>query len=114
MAWSLAALLRLHGRGELGQDLVQVPDDAEVRELEDRRVLVLVDRDDVLRRLHADLVLDRAGDAGSEVELRGDRLAGLADLRGVRIPAGIDHGTRGRNGSAERLGELLAQLEALG
>ena len=31
-------------------------------------------------RLHADLVLDRAGDAGRQVQLRRDRLAGLADL----------------------------------
>src|SRR3954468_21912867 len=53
-----AALLGLHGRGQLRQDLVQIADDAEVGELEDRRVLVLVDRDDVLGRLHADLVLD--------------------------------------------------------
>src|SRR3954469_3212219 len=78
-----AALLRLHGLGQLRQDLVEVADDAEVRELEDRRVLVLVDRDDVLGALHADLVLDRAGDAGREVELRRDGLSGLADLGGV-------------------------------
>src|SRR5687768_492357 len=51
-----AALLRLHGVGQLGQDLVQVAHDPEVGELEDRRVLVLVDRDNVLRGLHADLV----------------------------------------------------------
>src|SRR3954469_21259815 len=56
-----AALLGLHGLGQLRQDLVEIADDAEVGELEDRRVLVLVDRDDVLRGLHADLVLDRAG-----------------------------------------------------
>src|SRR3954471_11105811 len=83
------ALLRLHRVGELGQDLVEVPDDAEVGELEDRRVRVLVDRDDVLGVLHADLVLDRAGDAGRQVQLRRDRLAGLADLGGVGIPAGV-------------------------
>src|SRR3712207_8262434 len=41
---------------------------------EDRGVGVLVDGHDVLRALHADLVLDRAGDAGRQVELRGDRL----------------------------------------
>ena len=42
---------------------MQVADDAEVAELEDRRVRVLVDRDDHARALHADLVLDRARDA---------------------------------------------------
>ena len=110
------ALLRLHGLGELGQDLVQVADDAEVGELEDRGVRVLVDRDDVLRGLHADLVLDRAGDAGRQVQLRRDGLARLADLRGVRVPAGVDHRARGGDGALppKRLGELLAELEALG
>src|SRR4051795_11783327 len=103
------ALLRLHRVGELGQDLVEVPDDAEVGELEDRRVRVLVDRDDVLGVLHADLVLDRARDPGREVQLRRDRLAGLADLRGVRVPAGVDHGPGGRHGASERLGQRLAQ-----
>ena len=47
----------------LGRILFRSPTIAEVGELEDRRVRVLVDRDDVLRVLHADLVLDRAGDA---------------------------------------------------
>src|SRR3954447_6703207 len=42
--------------GELRDDLVQVADDAEVGVLEDRRVPVLVDRDDRAGRLHADLV----------------------------------------------------------
>src|SRR4051794_36913283 len=94
----LPALLGLHGLGQLRQDLVQIADDSEVGELEDRRVLVLVDRDDVLARLHADLVLDCARDAGREVQLRRDRLAGLADLRGVRVPAGVDHRAGGGDG----------------
>src|SRR3954447_15001808 len=109
-----AALPGLHRRGELREDLVQVADDAEVGELEDRGVGVLVDRDDVLRGLHADLVLDRAGDPGREVELRRDGLAGLADLGGVGVPAGVEDGARGRYGAAERARELLGELEALG
>src|SRR4051794_16551475 len=109
-----AALLRLHGLGQLRQDLVEVADDAEVRELEDRRVLVLVDRDDVLRGLHAHLVLDRAGDARREVELGRDRLAGLPDLRGVRVPARVDDRSGGGHRAAERVGELLGELEVLG
>src|SRR4051812_15720725 len=113
MAW-LCPLLGLHRSGQLRQDLVQVTDDAEVGELEDRRVLVLVDRDDVLARLHADLVLDRARDAGREVQLRRNGLAGLADLGRVRVPAGVDDRARGGNRPAERLGEVLAELEALG
>src|SRR3954452_4950111 len=110
------ALAGLHRLGELGEDLVEVADDAEVGELEDRRVGVLVDGHDVLRGLHADLVLDRAGDARGEVQLRRDGLARLADLRRVRVPAGVDHRTGGRDGgvAAERLGQVLGELEALG
>src|SRR6476619_4082131 len=110
----LAALLGLHGLGELGQDLVEVADDAEVGELEDRGVRVLVDRHDVLGVLHADLVLDGARDARREVQLRRDGLARLADLRRVGVPAGVDHRAGGRDGTAERARELLAELEALG
>src|SRR5829696_5963911 len=109
----LRSLLGLHSLGELRQDLVEVADDAEVGELEDRGVRILVDRHDVLRGLHADLVLDRAGDARREVQLRRDGLARLPDLRRVGVPAGVDHRARRGDGAAERLGELLAELEAL-
>src|SRR5947209_767563 len=78
------APLRLDRVDQLGDDLVQVAHDPQVGELEDRRVGVLVDRDDVLRGLHPDLVLDRAGDPGREVQLGRDRLAGLPDLGRVR------------------------------
>src|SRR4051794_23063244 len=111
---ALAPLAGLHGLGELGHDLVEVADDAEVGELEDRRVGVLVDRHDVLGALHADLVLDSARDPGGEVELRRDGLARLADLGGVRVPAGVDHRSRRRDRATQCLGELLAELEALG
>ena len=61
-------------------------------------------------------MLDRAGDAGRQVELRRDRLAGLADLGGVRVPAGVDDRARRGDGAvaAERAGERLELLEALG
>src|SRR5690242_3159955 len=111
---TLGASLGLHGLGELRHDLVEVADHAEVGELEDRGVGVLVDGDDVLRALHADLVLDRAGDPGRQVELRRHRLAGLADLGRVGVPAGVDHRARRRDGAAERARELLERLEALG
>src|SRR3954452_8190120 len=106
----------LHRVGQLRQDLVEVADDAEVGELEDRRVGVLVDGHDVLRGLHADLVLDGAGDARRQVQLRGDGLARLADRRRVGVPAGVDHRAGGGDGAvaAERLGQVVAELEALG
>src|SRR3954453_22386863 len=106
-----SALALLDRLGEGGQHGVEVPDDAEVDELEDRRLLVLVDRDDRLRGLHAGPVLDRAGDAVGDVELRRDRLAGLADLEAVRLPARVDRGARGTHGRAEGVGEVLDGLE---
>src|SRR6185295_13298812 len=78
-----------HGLRERGHDLERVADDAVVGDLEDRRLRILVDRDDDLRRLHAREVLDRARDADRDVELRADGLARLADLLGVRTPAGV-------------------------
>src|ERR1700753_3001462 len=65
-----AALLGFDRLGQFGNDLVEIADHAEVRELEDRSVRILVDRQDVLRVLHTYLVLDRAGDARREVQLR--------------------------------------------
>src|SRR5690606_19217939 len=75
---------------------------------------VLVDRHDRLGRLHACAVLDRPGDPGGDVELRRDRDTGLADLAGVRVPAGVDRGAGGTHGSAERVGELLYRTEVAG
>src|SRR5262249_30669997 len=100
--------------GQLRDDFVQVTDDAEIRELEDWRVGVLVDGEDVLRVLHPDLVLDRPGDTGGQVQLRRDRLAGLADLGRVGVPPGVDDGAGRRNGAAHRVSQFLAELEALG
>ena len=81
---------RLEQLDELREHLVHVTHDAEVGDTEDRRLLVLVDRDDVLGALHTDHVLRRTGDAGGDVDVRLDDLAGLADLVAVRNPAGID------------------------
>src|SRR5215218_9830932 len=65
--------------GHRGEDGVQVADDTEVDELEDRGLVVLVDRHDGLRGLHPGAVLDGTGDAVGDVELGGHDLAGLAD-----------------------------------
>src|SRR5690349_11728235 len=102
-----SALARGDRRGGGREDRLQVPNDTEVDELEDRGLFVLVDRDDRLGRLHTGPVLDGTGDAGRDVELRRHGLAGLADLEGVRHPAGVDSGTRGADGGTERVGERL-------
>src|SRR3954470_6304751 len=98
---------------ELRDDLVQVADHTEIGELEDRRVAILVDRDDRPRALHADLVLDRTGDSDGDVQLRRNALARLSDLRRVRVPAGVDDRSRCGDSTAERLGELFDELEVL-
>src|SRR5690606_25013690 len=77
------------GGGQFRHDLEQVADQAVVGHLEDRRVRILVDRHDHLRILHARQVLDRARHAHRDVQLRGDDLAGLADLVVVRAVARI-------------------------
>ena len=91
-----------------------VTDDGEVGVLEDRRVRVLVDGDDGAGALHADLVLDRARDPARDIELRRDRLPGLADLGRVRIPACVHYRPGRGDRASEGLGEILDQRETLG
>src|SRR6187549_1686268 len=59
----------LYGGDDRGHDLEQVADNAVVGDLEDRGVGVFVDRDDRVRTLHADEMLDGARDAERHVEL---------------------------------------------
>src|SRR5690606_20831828 len=94
-----------------GQHGVQVTHDAEVDQLEEGCLLVLVDRDDGLRGLHAGTVLDGTGDARRHVELGRDCLAGLTDLEGVRLPTGVDGRTGGADSSTERVSEVVDGLE---
>src|SRR5690348_4497955 len=54
----LLAFAPLDGGGELRDDDVEIGDDAQVAELEDRRVFVLVDGDDQAGGAHAGLVLN--------------------------------------------------------
>ena len=63
-----------------------IPDNAEVRNLEDRRTRVLVDRDDDFRILHTSQMLDCARDAARDIQVRADRLTGLADLTVFDVP----------------------------
>src|SRR5690606_2565875 len=72
---------------QLRQDREQVAHQANVGDLEDRRLRVLVDRHDRAGVLDARQVLDSAGNADGQVQLRGDDLAGLTDLHLVRAVA---------------------------
>ena len=77
-----------------GHDLVQVADHRVVGAGEDRRLGVGVDREDLLRALAAGDVLGGAADPARDVEVGRDLRAGLADLVGVRAPAGARHDAR--------------------
>ena len=90
---------------------MQVTHHAEVDEFEDRRLVVLVDGDDRLGGLHACSVLDGPRDPGRDVELRRHGLPRLADLVGVRVPAGVDRSPRRPDRSAQGVGERLDRLE---
>src|SRR5690606_1250967 len=115
---SAGALDLLDRRGERGDGVEEVGDEEVVGDLSDRRFLVLVDRDDRLRALHASEVLDGARDADRDVELRRDDLAGLTDLQisadVARVAGGARRTHRGAQGVDEGLehaGEALGALE---
>src|SRR5690606_8585731 len=110
--WYCSAVLAQLG-GELRDDLEQITDQTVVGDLEDRRLLVLVDRDDDLAVLHPGEVLDGAGDADCDVQVRRDDLAGLPDLVFVGHIAGVDRGARGADRRVEHVGQLLDDLEVL-
>src|SRR3954469_5357862 len=99
--------------GDRRDDRVEVADHRVVGDVHDRRLGIRVDREDVLRRLAADDVLDRAADPASDVEVRRDAQPGLADLVGMGPPAQARHDSRPADGAAEQAGELLEPREAL-
>src|SRR5216117_2008136 len=86
---------------QLRHDLEQVGDDPVVGDPEDRRLGILVDGDDHLRRAHPGQVLDRARDAEAHIELGRDRPAGLTDLEPVRPPARVHGRARGTDRGAD-------------
>src|SRR5262245_12292162 len=99
--------------GELWSHLEQVAHHAVVDQLEDRRFGILVDGHDHLRGLHAGPVLNGAGDADRDVELWRDGLARLADLELVGVPPGVGRRPGRADGGAERVGQVLNDLEVL-
>src|SRR5205823_3487812 len=64
-----SALFLCDRSGQFGDDLEQIAHDAVVGHLEDRRFLVLVDRDDSLAVLHPGEMLDGARDADGDVKI---------------------------------------------
>src|SRR6185503_5289627 len=98
---------------QLRHDFEEIADDAKIGVLKDRSFGVFVDGNDVLGGLHSREVLHRARDADGEVYVGLDRLAGLADLHGVRHPAGVHRGAARADGTAEHVGELFKNSKLL-
>ena len=104
--------VRLQRHFQLWQQLEQIPHQPDIRDLEDRRLGVLVDGDDGAGVLDPSQVLDRAADADGHVQFRRDDLAGLADLQFVGDVAGVDRRARGADGGAELVGEGVPKAVA--
>ena len=88
---------------------MHVTDDSEVCDLENWRVRILVDGNDVLRALHTDHVLRRTGDAARHVDKGLHGFSGLAHLVRIRNPTSIDDGAARARRAVEQLRELFDQ-----
>src|SRR5215475_7573141 len=95
------------GLCQFGNHLIEIRDQTVICNLEDRRILVLVDRDDDFGVLHAGEMLNCAGDADRDIKFRRHHLAGLPDLPVVGRIACVDCGARGADAGAELVGERL-------
>jgi subtilisin family serine protease len=91
--------------GQLRQGLIEVRHQSVVGDLKDRCFLILVDRHDDLRILHAGEVLDGTRNADSYVQIRCHHLARLTDLPVVGRVASINGGSGGADGGAELVGK---------
>src|SRR5215470_4023347 len=95
------------GLCQFGNHLIEIRDQTVICNLEDRRILVLVDRDDDFGVLHAGEMLNCAGDADRDIKFRSDHLAGLPDLPVVRRISRIHRGARGADAGTELVGKRL-------
>src|SRR5581483_8513080 len=94
-------------------DLEHIAHDAEIRGFEDRRFRIAVDRDDDVRLLHPNEMLDRAGNAACDVDAWAYGLSGLADLVLIGNPSGHDGCPRGANDSAYGLCKVVEHVKRL-
>ena len=80
---------------------------ADIGDLEDGCVLILVDRDDGLAILHASKVLNRTRYADGDIDFRRHDLAGLADLKIVGRIASIDRCAACAHTRAQLVGQRI-------
>src|SRR5713226_7615071 len=94
-------------------NLEEIAHDAEIRNLEDRRLGVLVDGADHLGGAHTRQVLDGARDAEAQIQLRRDGPPRLPDLEAVGPPARVDGRARSAHGRPQHLGQGFEDDEVL-
>ena len=94
-------------------DFKEVAYDAVVSEFEDRCIRVFVDGNDEAGVLDAEFVLDGAGNAQGDVNLRGDFLACNADLPFIGSPFFVDERLGYAEGCADALGKGLNGFHAV-
>src|SRR3546814_6059450 len=88
--------------GQLRHDLEEIANQTEVRNLKNRRILILVDGDDGLGVLHAGKMLDRAGYADGDIDFGSNELTRLPHL----IVVGDIASVHGRTRAEEQTSEL--------
>ena len=93
---SLLQLLR-----QLRHLLKQIPNQSNIRNLEDRRIGILVNRSNNLTILHTRQVLNSTRDTRTQVQLRCDVLTRLSDLQTVIREATVHSSTGSTDGSAQ-------------
>ena len=103
----MSLALLLDGLDHLGDDDVQVAHDSVMRHLEDGRILVGVDRNDLRRVLHSGEMLHRAGDAAADEERGTNRNARLSDLALMLAVAKVDGCAASADRAAKSIGEIV-------
>lgn len=104
----------LHFLRELRENSEGVSNDTQIRDREDRRVLIFIDGHDILGAFHAREVLNSSADTTGDVERWLYGLAGLTNLVAIGQPAGVDYGASGTCGAAQCGGKFLNEMEILG
>ena len=96
---------------QFGNDLVEISADADMRHVENRSGIILIDGDDMLAGIHAGCELNGAGNAAGDQQLGLDGPAGQADLPGGRGPSLFDKGPGNSPIPMQRFGQILYQLQ---
>ena len=111
---SLVSFAPLHFLRELREKCERVSNDNQICDREDRRVLILIDGDDILGAFHAREVLNSSTDTTGDVERWLYGLAGLTNLVAIGQPASIDDGASSTCGAAQRGSKFLNEMEIFG